>query len=434
MKLSELFSDKFYLVALSILIPTSINLSITQFLTPILNSFMVRATNPELSISVFSITMSILFLISLPHLRVQHLTIVYYKNYSKMKIHFFIFSLAIICLIISIFVIFSPAVNFVLDTIFGTSGDMRINVENALKISFFIPFLLIIKMHFYAISIVSSKSNYIWIGTISGFIFSILFASILFFLNFEKYNLGITSYTLASIIETLIIMLLVRKNLFDSKIIFNKDILRLGELTKFFTPLLFAAFLPSFTMPAINACLTRFENPEVAISSVNLGFGIFGAVTFTINGCQSTILSLLANGYRYKDIRNFSYIVGFITLFICSLISWIPLINNFIFSDLFGISGSLLSGTLIVFKLLSILPPFLVMEQIYVGIIMNSKSTNPLFYINICRFLVLIFCLSTGILFFKSYGPVVGGSAWALTLFFEAIFAWLFARKITLPS
>ena len=254
MKFSELFSDRFYLVALSILIPTSINLSITQFLTPILNSFMVRSTNPELSISVFSISMSILFLISLPHLRVQHLTIVYYKNYSKMKIHFFIFLLAIICLIISIFVIFSPAVNFVLDTIFRTSGEMRINVENALRISFFIPFLLILKMHFYAISIVSSKSNYIWIGTISGFIFSILFASILYFLNFEKYNLGITSYTLASIIETLIIMLLVRKNLFDSKIIINKDILRIGELTKFFTPVLFAAFVPSFTMPAINAC------------------------------------------------------------------------------------------------------------------------------------------------------------------------------------
>ena len=156
MKFSELFSDRFYLVALSILIPTSINLSITQFLTPILNSFMVRSTNPELSISVFSISMSILFLISLPHLRVQHLTIVYYKNYSKMKINFFIFLLAIICLIISIFVIFSPAVNFVLDTIFRTSGEMRINVENALRISFFIPFLLILKMHFYAISIVSS--------------------------------------------------------------------------------------------------------------------------------------------------------------------------------------------------------------------------------------------------------------------------------------
>ena len=85
---------------------------------------------------------------------------------------------------------------------------------------------------------------------------------------------------------------------------------------------------------------------------------------------------------------------------------------------------------------LSFLPPFLVMEQLYVGIIMSSKSTNPIIYINICRFLVLIMTLGTGILIFKnfeSYGAIVGGSAWSLTLFFEAIFAWLFARKIAKP-
>ena len=76
------------------------------------------------------------------------------------------------------------------------------------------------------------------------------------------------------------------------------------------------------------------------------------------------------------------------------------------------------------------------MEQLYVGIIMNSKSTNPIIYINICRFLVLIMTLGTGILIFKnfeSYGAIVGGSAWSLTLFFEAIFAWLFARNIAKP-
>lgn len=429
-----MFSNKFYLIALAILLPTSINLSITQFLTPILNAFMVRSINPELSISVFSIAMSILFLISLPQLRVQHLTIVYFKNYSKFKIHFFVLILAFICLLFSALIIFSPVINFVLEIVFETSGDMRKEVENALRISFFIPFLLVIKMHLYAISIVSSKSNYIWIGTISGFILSIFFASFLFYLDFDKYNLGITSYTISSIIETIIIMFLVRKKLFDSNDILNKDILNIRELTKFFTPLLFAAFLPAFTMPAINACLTRFDNPEIAISSVNLGFGIFGAVTFMINGCQSTILSLLANGYKYKNIRDFSYIIGIITLFVCLAISWIPILSNLIFLTIFGIKGSLLSGTMIVFRLLAFLPPFLVMEQIYVGIIMNSKSTNPIFYINIYRFIVLILCLSTGILFLKSYGPTVGGASWALSLFFEAIFAWYFARKITLPS
>ena len=135
-------------------------------------------------------------------------------------------------------------------------------------------------------------------------------------------------------------------------------------------------------MPAVNACLTRLDNPEVSISAVNVGLGFF-AVSSTINGCQSTILSLISNGYNYFKIKSFSYFVGFFTLFLCSLIAWINPINNLIFSGLFSLEGELFESTLIVFRMLSFLPPFLVMEQLYVGIIMNSKSTNPIIYIKI---------------------------------------------------
>jgi len=394
---------------------------------------MGRTLYPELSISAFSITISILFFLALPQLRIQQLTIVYYKNFDKYKIHFFVVLLSIISLVLAILVIFSPIINFLLESIFGTKNQLKDQIENSLRISFFIPFLLIIKMHFYAIAIVSYKSNYIWIGTIFGLFINILFASILFFFQFDKYNLGIASFTISTILETFLIFFLVRNFIFDNKYKINRETIKIGNLGKFFAPLLFAAFIPSFTMPALNACLARFDNPEIAISSVNVGFGVFGAVTFTINGCQSTILSLLSNGYEYVKIRNFSYAVGLVTLIICFIFSWIDPITNLIFSDLIGLEEDLLKGTIYVFRILSFLPPFLVMEQIYVGIIMNSKSTNPIFYINICRFLVLIICLTTGILFLTAYGPTVGGAAWAITLFFEAIFAWFFARKLLKP-
>ena len=83
--------DNFFILGLSILIPTAINLSANLFLSPILNSLMGRTENPELSISVYAISMSILFFIGLPHLRIQQLTIVYYKNFNKMTIHYFVF-------------------------------------------------------------------------------------------------------------------------------------------------------------------------------------------------------------------------------------------------------------------------------------------------------------------------------------------------------
>ena len=225
----------------------------------------------------------------------------------------------------------------------------------------------------------------------------------------------------------------VRNDLLDFKLNFTRDIFMVGDLFKFFTPLLFAAFIPSFTMPAINAVLTRLDNPEVSISAVNIGIGIFGAVSFAIYGCQSTILSLMSNGYHYFKIRYFSYFVSFLTLFLCSFIAWINPVNHFIFNTIFNLDEDLYKNTLLVFRLLSFLPPFLVMEQLYVGIIMNSKSTNPIIYINICRFLVLIIFLGASI-FLLQNGALVGGLAWSLTLFFEAIFAWLFGKNIKKPD
>ena len=431
------FIDRFYLFAFAILVPTSINLSITQFLSPVLNAIMGRTDDPEISISAYSIAISILFLVALPNLRIQQLTIVYYRSINKLKIHFFVILISLICLLISIFIIFTPVSNIFLEKIFATEGELRNNVESCLKTGFYIPFLLVIKMHLYAISIVSSKSSLIWFGTIFGFISTFLLALLFFILGYEGYKLGISAFTYSLFIETILILFLVRKYILDSTSKFVKEIFFVGDLFKFFIPLLFAAFIPAFTMPAVNACLTRLENPEVSISAVNVGFGIFGAVSFTINGCQSTILSLISNGYNYFKIRRFSYFVGFFTLFLCSFIAWINPINHLIFSGIFNLDGELYKSTLIVFRLLSFLPPFLVMEQLYVGIIMNSKSTNPIIYINICRFIVLIITLGSGILIFKnfeSYGAIVGGSAWSITLFFEAIFAWIFARKINKPN
>ena len=145
--IKNLFSvDKFYLMAFAILIPTSINLSITQFLSPVLNAIMGRTDSPAISISSYSIAISILFLVALPNLRIQQLTIVYYKDSNKLKIHFFVILIAIICLLISMLIIFTPLSNIFLENIFSTEGVLRNNVGECLKLGFYIPFLLIIKI------------------------------------------------------------------------------------------------------------------------------------------------------------------------------------------------------------------------------------------------------------------------------------------------
>ena len=139
----------------------------------------------KLSISAFSIAFSILFLIALPNLRIQQLTIVYYKNFNKLKIHFFVFLLSFICLTISMLIIFTPISMFFLENIFGTKGDLRDSVEEGLRLGFYIPVLLIFKMHFYGISIVTYRSSLIWFGTIFGFFCACSLAIIFFFMGYK---------------------------------------------------------------------------------------------------------------------------------------------------------------------------------------------------------------------------------------------------------
>jgi len=422
--------DNFFILGLSILIPTAISLSANLFLSPVLNSFMGRTENPELSISVYAISMSILFFIGLPHLRIQQLTIVYYKNFNKITIHYFVFLVGLLCTILSVLIFFTPLNIYLLKLIFGLSGELLSQVNHSLKLSFFIPFILVLKMHFYGIAIVSKESKNIWRGTIFSFLVTILIAIFIFFMRYDGYLIGVLSFSIATLLETFFIAYLVRKQLWDYKRkIFQKD-LNMRVLLNFFYPLLFAAFLPGITFPLVNATLSRFENPELSIASVSVGFGIFGTLGFAINGCQSTILSLLTNGYNYIKIRNFSYIIGFITLFICLIAAWIDPISSLIFEKILGLDEQLASNSLLVFRILSFLPPFLVMEQLYVGLIMDSKLTTSIIYINICRLGVLIICLYTGILLYKSSGAMVGGLAWGLTLFFESWFAWFFARNL----
>ena len=72
---------------------------------------------------------------------------------------------------------------YLLKLIFGLSGELLSQVNHSLKLSFFIPFILVLKMHFYGIAIVSKESKNIWRGTVFSFLATILIAIFIFFMR-----------------------------------------------------------------------------------------------------------------------------------------------------------------------------------------------------------------------------------------------------------
>jgi O-antigen/teichoic acid export membrane protein len=94
-----------------------------------------------------------------------------------------------------------------------------------------------------------------------------------------------------------------------------------------------------------------------------------------------------------------------------------------------GAEGRLKELTSTGFRLLSILPIAMVMEQVYSAALMRTRNTRPIIYINLLRLLTLIVWVVATVNFTDLNGLWVGAGAWSLTLFLEAVYAWILGRK-----
>ena len=139
-------------------------MSVSAILTPAISGILSRSEDPTSVIGGYSLSLSIIMLISLPHLRIQQLTIVYADSKNSLKIlRKFLFYLLIIILGISILITAPPVKNFIFSSIFTVSGDLKSQAYNSIIWLVPLPCLLIIKMHLYGLALKFSKpSIFVW--------------------------------------------------------------------------------------------------------------------------------------------------------------------------------------------------------------------------------------------------------------------------------
>jgi len=406
-------------------------LSISGLISPAISSILSRSEDPANVIGGYGLSLSIIMLVAFPHLRTQQLTIIFAESYySIIILRKFLLRLLLLVLVVSILLVIPYVNNFIFDVIFNITGELKIQASQSLIWLIPLPCLLIIKMHFYGLALKFLKPGIIWTGTTFGTL-SILIICI-FLIIFSQINgasIGSISMTVGTLLEIIFVHIsLKRKISFDNKQFVNSNISMI-KITRFFLPLCFAALIPSITFPLINSGLTRTPTPEISISAVSIGVGIFYVIAMATNGIQSTSITLMTRGINFNWIRNFSLGVGIITLAIALIFIHIQFINNLIIIRLIGLSGTLSEETIKTLKILSFLPPILVIEQFYSAYLIFKKNTLPLVYINLWRLLVLISWIYISIFYTNFSGTTIGAGACAITLTSEALITWIYAKK-----
>jgi len=419
--------------AISLLLPTAANMTVVPILSLLLSGILTRTNNPDAAIGGFSVALGISMFVGLPQLRTQQLTLVFFDNHASLKQlrKFVVFWVAIVT-IIALIVVIPSVTEYLLTSVFSVTGELKQNAQDALLWLIPLPALLIIKMHYYGAVLRISKPRLAWYGTGAGAITVVAVAFTLFSTSLvHGASIAAIAMSAGTAAEAATLAVLsinpIRKfrGVANEK---NEDI-STKAMVLFFWPLLFAAMLPAGTQPILNAGMARSPEPDVSIAAVALSFYVFQLIAVATNGTQNTALALFASGYSPFRVRRFAFAVGAITFAIVALIAYIPPVTEFVIGDIMGAEGRLKELSSTGFRLLSILPIALVMEQLYTAALMRTRNTRPIIYINSLRLLTLAIWIIVTVNFTDLNGLWVGAGAWSLTLFLEAVYAYIFGRK-----
>ena len=425
---------KFFIEAITILLPISASMSVVIAVIPFLSALLARTTNPEESISGYSIAFFIMMLVGLPHLRTQGLTIIFFTNSQSInQLRKFLSYCIFLVTIIAIFITIGPISSFLLTELFIIDETLLVSVRNALYWLIPFPGLMIIRMHLYGSAFRLGKKHIaLWSNAI-GIMAVFSFASIFFFFNiFSGSAIAAASITLGILCEVLFLGVSIYQD--TKRYIMSSDEksehVSQKTLLVFFVPLIIDAILPASTQPIINATMGLKNHPELSIAGLMMALGIFHIILIPINGIQNTSLTLFTmNKYHPFLVRRFAIFIGVSGLFIIFLVAFFHPLSNFIFGNLLGAEAELKELSINAIKILSILPFILIIEQFYVACLLSTKNTKPIIIINILRLITFLTWLVYGVVFSNMSGLVFGAAGWTITLFFEGIYAWLVGKS-----
>ena len=170
------------------------------------------------------------------------------------------------------------------------------------------------------------------------------------------------------------------------------------ELARFFGPLLVAALLPSVTLPILHAAMARADDPATGIAAFALARSVIHVVEIPVWGLQPTLLALFGHKVVPRAAATFALVTGAVVLAATMAIAFLDPVNHLLLGALLGASGPLLAQGQSAMMLLSLLPPFMAVEQIYSSALLARRRTNPFIWINMLRLLILVLAVAAVLL------------------------------------
>lgn len=204
----------------------------------------------------------------------------------------------------------------------------------------------------------------------------------------------------------------------------------LTNLLRFFIPLAITWTLMMFTHTIISAGLARTVEPTISTAAYAVALSLAAIFEAPLVMLRQTGMALISSRQSFLTVRLMSAITLLVSLLLVLSIAYIPILGNFVFQSILGVSDELLAPTISAFRVTMWLPLVGGLRCFYQSLILINQKTT---YISIGMFVrvgfmvILIFGFTN---FHWVVGPLVGAITLVSGIFIEAVNAYWFGRKL----
>ncbi|MFW5992057.1 MAG: hypothetical protein ACOCQN_02585 [Halanaerobiaceae bacterium] len=404
----------------------------------IINAALARLQFPELSIAIFTVSKSLVAIVSMPTLLSLQLVLTFADNLKSFKKTFkFILIMGATLLSILLLIAYTPLGKWILVTFFELTETRQLNFAYmALHIACFLPVVQLSRNTFQGLALSLKKTKML----LPGIFMRLLSISIfLWWVIRTGFLPGIVAGSLAWIvgigIEGIFIFLILRYN-YGS---INNTIVKLPDknhepptfthLLHFFIPLGIMMSMTSLLQPVIQGNIARSSRPTISLAAYGVSWSIVALLTGPLTRLHQLSIVFLKEGDEdWSKIKLFSLSLGFAISAIVITTAITPL-GNLVFQNIMGISAELTEIARNVLLAFSLFPIICSLRESYWGLLMKQRTTSIIGAAKVSNLVTVFMVLIMGITYFHIQPAIMGGLAFTAGELMESLIIWRFISK-----
>jgi hypothetical protein len=397
---------------------------------PLINAFLARGADPELSLAAYGIAQSIILVVEAPVLMILELSIALSRNladFREIRRFYVLVGLAITALGLLLF--YTPLGGLLLCDIMGIPPTIAEATIPALRILVWWPLPIGWRRLYQGVLVNDGRTRIISIATALRLV--VLLAVLALGQSFGTIpgaTLGAITMVVAVIIEAGVIHWAALSTFRGSLSQKTADAasISLRYLWLFYLPLAVTSVLRQSIRPLITAGIAAAPMPELSLAAWPVSFSLASIFWGPTLGLQPVTVALTTGKDSWHTVSRFVLAVGSLLTSALALVAFTPLLSV-VLGQLFGISGPVAELAAPAVRIQVLLPLAYTFHALFTGLLVKRGHTSAVRTAKTVDMVVVGVTLFLGLRYGSLLGAALGATAIIAGALVEAV--WLYFRS-----